>query len=163
MKIAQERSRIRHLGNIIWVRSWIEGIRVLGLGAVDQIQSSGVLHHLKNVAYGLKLIKDILAPNGGVSIMVYGKYGRTAIYQMQHIMKIIRNGSSDINADVRMANKTLNSLPQDHWFDFKFISRQPVAVEIYDRILHKRDACFSISKLFRWLNTSGFYFVVSQV
>ena len=47
MKIAQKRSQIRRLKNIIWVRSWVEGISQLGMGEFHFTQCAGVLHHLK--------------------------------------------------------------------------------------------------------------------
>ena len=36
------------LKNIVWIKSWVEDIRFLGLGIFHQVQSSGVLHHLKD-------------------------------------------------------------------------------------------------------------------
>ena len=33
-KVAQERTRVRRLHNIIWVEGWIEGILILGLGVL---------------------------------------------------------------------------------------------------------------------------------
>ena len=84
MKISQRRARARKLGNIIWIRSWIEDVRFLGLGLFDDFSCSGVLHHLKSPIYGLNILKDQLTNDGGINIMVYGQYGRTGVYQMQN-------------------------------------------------------------------------------
>ena len=75
MKISQIRARIRTLNNIIWIHSWIEEFRFLGLGLFKDFQCSGVLHHLKNPLYGLNVLKDQLTSDGGMNIMVYGLYG----------------------------------------------------------------------------------------
>ena len=72
--MAQQRARVRRLRNIIWVHNWIEGIRFLGIGRFEQLQCSGVLHHLKNPLLGLKILKDSLFRNGGMQLIIYGKY-----------------------------------------------------------------------------------------
>ncbi len=43
----------------------------------DFVVSSGVLHHLPDPAAGLAAIGEVLDPQGAVSIMLYGAYGRT--------------------------------------------------------------------------------------
>ena len=48
MNISQRRARTRKLENIIWIHGWIEDVRYLGLGLFHELQSTGVLHHLKN-------------------------------------------------------------------------------------------------------------------
>ena len=60
MRIAQKRAQIRCLRNIIWIHNWIEGLRFLGLGLFEELQCSGVLHHLKRAVYGLNILKDAL-------------------------------------------------------------------------------------------------------
>ena len=161
MSIAQRLARARKLKNIIWVRSWIEGIKYLGIGSFQESEVSGVLHHLKNPFYGLKILKDSLTSNGGSNIMVYAKYGRTSIYQLQHMMKIINSNEHNIKVEISSANKTLHVLPKQNWFvsnplinDHKYGNNH-----IYDLLLHKRDVAFSMNSLFEWITKSGFHFV----
>ena len=52
MKISQQRACFRKLNNIIWIRTWIEEVRHLGIGLFEQSQCSGVLHHLKTPILG---------------------------------------------------------------------------------------------------------------
>ena len=85
MSIAQKRARIRNLGNIIWIHSWIEDLRLHGTGVFTELQCSGVLHHLKKPSYGLNILKDGLTENGGMSLMVYARCGRKAIYHLQDL------------------------------------------------------------------------------
>ena len=56
MQISQQRARFRKLENIIWIRTWIEGVRYLGIGLFGQSQCSGVLHHLKSPILGLNIL-----------------------------------------------------------------------------------------------------------
>ena len=59
MYISQKRAKIRGLQHIIWIRNWIEAVRFLGMGSFEELQCSGVLHHLKRPSYGLNILKDI--------------------------------------------------------------------------------------------------------
>ena len=108
MKIAQQRTRYRDLRNIIWVNSWIEGIRFFRIGAFETLECSGVLHHLKSPLLGMNILKDTLAEKGGLSIMVYGKYGRTAIYQLQSLLAMINRDSKDLDIELATALKVLD-------------------------------------------------------
>ena len=157
--ISQKRARVRNLQNIIWIHTWIESVRFLGLGFFDDLQASGVLHHLKYPLLGLKLLKDVLTINGGMSLMVYAQYGRTAIYQMQHMFKFYTK--HDIEKEIYFANETLKFLPKDNWFILNPIVSDHKAgnIGIYDLLLHKRDVAYSISTLFNWMELGGVHFI----
>ena len=116
MKITQRRAKARKLTNIIYVNSWIEGSRFYGLGQFKIVQSSGVLHHLKNPSLGLNILKDLSVSNGGMDLMVYAQTGRTAIYMLQNLMRRINSKNDSINHQLQNTNKTLNGLPNHHWF-----------------------------------------------
>lgn len=66
----------------------IQEISTLGQ-TFDLITSSGVLHHLPDPAEGLRALGEVLGPQGAVSIMLYGKYGRTGVYMMQEVFDIL--------------------------------------------------------------------------
>jgi SAM-dependent methyltransferase len=54
------------------------------LGArFDHIVCTGVLHHLADPVVGLTRLREVLAPGGAVTLMVYGRYGRTGVYMLQ--------------------------------------------------------------------------------
>ena len=101
--IAQTRAKIRGLRNIIWSQNWIEGVRFLGIGSFEEVQCSGVLHHIKFPSYGLNILKDSLTNYGGMGLMVYGKYGRTSVYQMQDLLKMINSYQNDIQMELNRA------------------------------------------------------------
>ena len=162
MKISQRRARIRKIENIIWIHSWFEAVRYLGIGLFEQSECSGVLHHLKSPNFGLNILKDILMVNGGMNLMVYANLGRIAVYQVQHIQRLLTLRSDvGILKELTFANHTLNVLPLDHWFYKRSRIRDHKLghADIYDLLLHKRDVAFSISELWQWIITGGLTFV----
>ena len=60
----------------------IEEVGALGR-RFDQIVCTGVLHHLPDPDLGLRALRDVLAPEGALELMVYAPYGRAGIYMMQ--------------------------------------------------------------------------------
>ena len=117
MKIAQRRARIRKLENMVWIRSWIEEVRFLGLGLFKDFQCSGVLHHLKSPPYGLNVLKGQLTSDGGINIMVYGLYGRSGVYHMQELIKMINTNTYEIKNEIKNVNITLSVVPKENWFN----------------------------------------------
>ena len=94
--------------------------------------------------------------------MVYGKYGRTAIYQIQHLMKLINSYTkSDIKIELQNTKHALAALPNHHWFIINnFVNdHRNGNVGIYDLLLHKRDVSFSLDTLFKWIENSGLHYV----
>ena len=164
MHIAQRRAHIRGIRNIIWIQDWIEGVRFLGLSLFHEFQCSGVLHHLKRPSYGLNILKDSLTRFGGMGLMVYAKYGRTAVYQTQDLLKIINSYHGDIEMEIKNAIYILKVLPVQNWFHWFILNsvggdHKKGKVGIYDLLLHKRDVSFSIKTLFEWIRNSGLYFI----
>ena len=161
MHISQKRAKIRGLQNIIWVRDWIEAVRSLGMGSFEELQCSGVLHHLKRPSYGLNILKDSLTESGGMGLMVYGKYGRTSVYQTQDLLKMINSYQTDIEMEINNAIYALKILPDHNWFILNSViaDHKTGNIGIYDLLLHKRDVAFSIKALIEWITSSGLYFV----
>ena len=162
MRIAQRRARMRSLRNIIWIRSWIEDARFLGIGLFNELQCSGVLHHLKSPLFGLNILKNILKPEGSMALMVYAKYGRTAIYQIQHLMKMTNSYSKNmIEMELKNTKHVLEVLPKHNWFIINSLVNDHKTGNsgIYDLFLHKRDVAYSFETLFHWIRNGGLHFV----
>ena len=162
MKIAQRRARARHLKNIVWVRSWIEDARFLGMGLFNELSCSGVLHHLKSPPFGLNILKDVLKPDGKMGLMVYAKYGRSAVYHIQALMKMINSyGTSEIKRELDNAQHALSVLPKHNWFLINELmsDHRKGPIGIYDLLLHKRDVAYSFETLFEWINNGGLHFI----
>ena len=163
MKIAQTRIMMRGQLKVVWVIDWIETIPRLGLGNFDFVGCTGVVHHLKSPQNGLRVLHDAQTHDGGAQFMIYGAYGRTGIYQIQNILRIINQGSHSMVKDLNFAKKilALPSISEYHpWLthspnsDFK-----KGDVGIYDLFLHKRDVSFTISGLYLSVQEAGYHFV----
>ena len=161
MSITQYKARMRQNLKMVWVLDWIESIPKLGLGKFDFAISTGVLHHLKNPQKGSSIMSDLQLPNGGAAFMVYATYGRTPLYWIQNVLRIINEIEHDIEHELENARLVLEALPEDHFFHLgKYQDHEKMGnVGIYDLLLHKRDVSFTTSTVFQWLQKSGYKFV----
>jgi 2-polyprenyl-3-methyl-5-hydroxy-6-metoxy-1,4-benzoquinol methylase len=83
LRIAQARAEVRGLSNIVWEQRSILDLPGSALGLFDYIDCCGVLHHLADPAEGLAALLSVLAPGGGLGLMVYAPHGRTGVYMLQ--------------------------------------------------------------------------------
>jgi len=163
MEIAQKRAEKRGLKNITWVLDSILNIPKLKLGKFDFINCSGVLHHLESPPVGLKILKDSLTTTGGMHIMIYAKYGRTGVYQIQEIMKMVNDGVSNRAEEIMNGKSILSALPATNWF----MRAQELMgdhihfgdVGLYDMFLHKQDRAYSIPEMHEFIQDAGLNFV----
>jgi SAM-dependent methyltransferase len=84
----------------------------LDSGPYDLIVSTGVLHHLPDPDVGLRALRDVLAPDGVMNLMVYGRYLRVGVYMLQEAFR--RLGCSHSLDDVALVRATLQVLPPHH-------------------------------------------------
>ena len=87
----QEKHDIR---NLQLHRLAIERIGELG-ETFDQIVCTGVLHHLSDPDVGLRALRDVLARDGAMHLMVYAPYGRAGITMMQDYCRLLGIGVED--------------------------------------------------------------------
>ncbi|HJD56092.1 MAG TPA: class I SAM-dependent methyltransferase [Rickettsia endosymbiont of Pyrocoelia pectoralis] len=163
MEVAQKRAEVRGLKNITWVNDSILNIPNLKLGKFDYINCTGVLHHLANPDEGLKNLKDSLKPTGGMGLMVYAKYGRTGVYQIQDLMKMINTGTKNRVEEVMNGKLILDNLPATNWYKRGwelFSDYQNFGdVGVYDMFLHKQDRAYSVPELYEFVENAGLHFV----
>lgn len=163
MEIAKKRAEYRGLKNITFINDSIFNIPKLDLGKFDFVNCSGVLHHLSSPPEGLKILQESLKPEGGAGIMVYAKYGRTAVYQIQELMRQVNDGVKVRQDEVDNARKVLESLPATNWYNRSKDLISDVErfgdIGIYDLFLHKQDRCYSIPELYDFVETAGLNFV----
>src|ERR1700722_16609822 len=99
------------LRNLRLHRLAIERIGELG-ETFDQIVCTGVLHHLSDPDAGLRALRNVLARDGAMQIMVYAPYGRAGITMMQDYCRLLAIGVGD--EDLRDLGQTVQALPIDH-------------------------------------------------
>ena len=158
MMIAQARAAARGLKNIRWVNGSLLDLPELGLGIFDYINCSGVLHHLADPDAGLRALTAALKPDGAMLIMVYGRYGRTAIYPLQDVLRQINLGASVPAEKIDAARRLLKDLPASNWFHHSrewFAGDLASDAGIFDLLLHSQDCAYTVAELYRWIEASG--------
>jgi SAM-dependent methyltransferase len=152
--IAQKRAEIRGLGNIRWVRESLLDLPRLDVGAFDYINCVGVLHHLDDPDAGLKALLGVLKDDGVLGLMVYALYGRTGVYQMQSLMRLVNEGASDAGERLARTKEILAALPRGNWFkrgEELYSDHQRGDAGTYDLLLHSRDRAYTVGQLYDWI------------
>ena len=156
-EIAKARIDARGLDNVRFVHGPIESLPDLGLGPFDYIDCCGVLHHLADPGAGLKILRNALAPRGGMGIMVYAPLGRNGVYHAQAMLNMIAGNAPD-DQRIATAKQLLSNLPASNW-----LKRNPHVGDhtslgdagIYDLLLHRRDRAYSVPELVGLLQQGG--------
>ena len=86
-----------------------------GLGPFDYIDCCGVLHHLPDPAAGLQALLSVLAPGGGLGLMVYAPHGRTGVYMLQDALRRLAPDDAPPAARLDVARRVMRSLPDSAW------------------------------------------------
>ena len=163
MEIAQRRAAVRGLDNIVWLQHSLFDIPQLDIGEFDYINCSGVLHHLEDPPAGLKTLTSVLREDGAMSIMLYGKYGRTGVYQLQALLRLINGDDNDLQAKIANTRKVLQDLPPGNWFrrgaELFDDPLKDSDIEVYDLLLHAQDRAYSIPELYEFVRNGGLNFV----
>ena len=145
------------LRNLDLHRLPIEQVGELG-HTFDQIVCTGVLHHLPDPDTGLRALRNVLAPNGAMQLMVYAAYGRAGIYMMQEYCRLL--GVSASEAELRDLGTTIGALSADH--PIAGVSRRAKdflhSDALADALLHPQDRAFTVPQLYAWLERCGLSF-----
>jgi len=159
-KIAKERAKIRGLENITWIHDSLLNLPDLDLGTFDFIDCNGVLHHLTDPDAGLNALKSVLNPEGAMNLMVYAPYGRTGIYQMQNLMRLVNGDEQDSRIRIAETKGILESLPETHWI--KVTEKLGMKnsdlnndAGVHDLFLHAKDRAFTILEVHEFLDKCG--------
>jgi SAM-dependent methyltransferase len=155
--IAEARIRERGLQSVTFHHGAIEDLPRLGLGRFDYVDCCGVLHHLADPAAGLRILADLLSPEGGIGLMVYGEFGRSGVYPMQELLRML--GENDpADRRIETAKRLLRQLPATNLF-----ARNPVLGDhlragdagIHDLLLHARDRAYRVPELIALIDAAG--------
>jgi len=145
------------LRNLDFHRLAIEQVGELGQ-TFDQIVCTGVLHHLRDPDTGLQALRNVLAPNGAMHVMVYAAYGRAGIYMMQEYCRLLGVGPTD--AELHDLGGMVGALSAGH--PIAGVSRRtkdftyPNALA--DALLHPQDRAYTVPQLYSWLERCGLSF-----
>ena len=124
----------------------------------DQIVCTGVLHHLANPRVGLEALRDVLAPDGAMHLMVYAPHGRTGVYMLQEFCR--RVGIPATDEGISELAAALEALPPGHPLEVLLREapdfRTPAALA--DALLHPQDRAYSVPQLLELLEETGLTF-----
>ncbi|MDD3446590.1 MAG: methyltransferase, partial [Zavarzinia sp.] len=118
----------------------------------------GVLHHLDDPAAGLAVLRAVLAPGGGMGLMVYGRIGRSGVYDMQQALRLLSPEDEAPAARLDVARRLLPELPATNRL------RRNEAVNdhirggdagIFDLLLHSRDRAYDIEDFVALIEDGG--------
>ncbi len=155
--IAEARAARRGLTALRCVTASLFDLPSLGLGLFDYIDCCGVLHHLDDPAAGLAALCAVLAPDGGLGVMVYGRLGRTGVYEMQDLLRLVASEGSP-RERIQRARKLMTELPATNWLARNPNLRDHVEggdAGLFDLLLHARDRAFSVEEVGALVDAAG--------
>jgi SAM-dependent methyltransferase len=157
LRHTRDLQRKHDIQNLSFHQLAIEEIGELG-ETYDQILCTGVLHHLSDPDAGLRALRDVLAIDGAMHIMVYAPYGRAGVAMMQDYCRLLEIGVGD--EDLRDLGQTVQALPNDHPIagvvkrakDFA----RPDALA--DALLNPQERAYSVPQIYDWLERCSLNF-----
>jgi SAM-dependent methyltransferase len=157
-KIAAARAAARKLENVAFEEGSILDLPRSGLGPFDYIDCCGVLHHLPDPAEGLAALVSVLAPGGGIGLMVYAPHGRTGVYMLQDALRLLTPPGEDPAARVDVAKRVWKQAPETAW-----LRKNPWLDDhirggdagLYDLLLNPRDVAFTVPQLAKLIEGAG--------
>jgi SAM-dependent methyltransferase len=157
-KVAGARVAARGLDNVAFEEGSILDLPASGLGPFDYIDCCGVLHHLPDPLAGLRALVSVLAPGGGVGLMVYAPHGRTGVYMLQDALRLVAPADEPPATRVDIAKRLWKQAPETAW-----LRRNPWITDhlkggdagIYDLLLNPRDVAFSVPALAALVDAAG--------
>ncbi len=105
----------------------------------------------------------MLKPSGGMGLMLYAKYGRTGVYQLQHLLRLINSNETDLSGKIANTRLLLNDLPESNWFrhNERFLSDHKKLGDsgLVDLLLHEQDVAYSIDEVHALLTQAGLHLI----
>jgi len=162
LAVAKARCEVRSLDRrVTWLNGSLLDVPKMGLGTFDYVNCSGVLHHLESPPAGLAALRSVLADDGALGLMVYGKYGRTAIYQMQDLFRLATPDAADADDPAGIVRDGLRNLPPTNWLSLsggvESVSQVDTDEELYDLFLHSTDRAYSVPELYEFAGGAGLH------
>ncbi len=164
LSVAKARAEVRGLHNLRFHRG---SLLALGTpnsplppnetGPFDYIDCCGVLHHLDDPAEGLRGLDRVLAPGGGIGLMVYAPHGRSGVYPLQEALRPLVDGLSPAD-QVALGRRVLRQIPESHCFRRNPLlsDHQQSDAGFYDLLLHSHDRPYTILELATLCADCGF-------
>lgn len=156
-EIAQGRARARGL-ELDWATSSLLDLPDSGLGPFDYIDCCGVLHHLPDPAAGLRALLSVLAPGGGLGLMVYAPHGRTGVYMVQEALGMLAPEGDAPPGRLDVARRVMRHLPETAWLRANRYFGDHIDggdAGLYDLLLNPRDRAYTVPAFAALLADAG--------
>lgn len=125
----------------------------------DLIVATGVLHHLPDVAAGMKALGACLRPDGALGVMLNAKYGRIGIEMLQLAFSNLGLGPDD--ESVQKVREIISALPPEHpvhnYFKMAPVSAQTDAA-LASVFLNGHERSFTVDESFDLVDSAGLVF-----
>jgi SAM-dependent methyltransferase len=124
----------------------------------DFIVSHGVLHHLPDPAAGLRVLGQLLRPEGVIALMVYARYGRVGVYMLQDLFRLL--GLEQTEQGVATVKDTLSVLGPHHPVRryLQLALDLDTAPGLVDTFLHRLDHSFTVGDCLEMVSQAGLAF-----
>ncbi len=158
LSIAAARAEARGLANISFRAASLLDLPTLGLGRFDYVDCCGVLHHLPDPRRTLAELRDLLAPGGGIGLMLYAPHGRTGVYMLQDALVRLAPADAPPPARLDVAKRVMRHLPPTAWLRANANFGDHLSggdAGLYDLLLNPRDRSYDIPSLLGLLHGAG--------
>lgn len=127
-------------------------------GKFDVILCTGVLHHMADPDAGLAALRDVLAPDGVMVLMLYGRTVRTGVYMLQDAFQ--RIGIDQTPDGVAEVRRILGELPSRHYAQDYIRAAVELKDDaaIVDTFLHPQDRAYTVPQLIEMVEGAGLSF-----
>jgi SAM-dependent methyltransferase len=124
----------------------------------DHVVCTGVLHHLADPGRGLHALREVLAPGGAVTLMVYARHGRAGVYLFQDYCRRLGVGTSA--GDIADLVATLREVPPGHPLGRLLRESRDFADDgaLADALCNPRDRAYTVPELLELLAGAGLRF-----
>ena len=149
-RIAKARATVRGLTNIRFHTGSLLDLPTMNLGRFDYIDCCGVLHHLEDPAAGFAALASVMAPEGGMGLMLYGALGRRGVYEAQAMLKMLGETGEPLTGGIDLAKRLIGQLPETN-----ALARNPAIGDyrrgedaaFVDLLLHARDRAYRVAEI----------------
>jgi len=124
----------------------------------DIIESSGVLHHMKDPIAGLKVLLDLLEPNGFLKLGLYSKIGRRHIVEAREVFN--KKNVKNINKDFKIFRQEIINEKKDLEYRKLVLNEDFYSLSgLKDLLFHVQEYCFTIPEISKMLNNLNLKFI----
>ena len=124
----------------------------------DVILCTGVLHHMADPAAGLWALREVLAPDGVMILMLYGQTVRSGVYMLQDAFR--RMGIEQTPEGVALVRRIIAELPRSHHAQNYIGAADELKDDaaIVDTFLHPQDRAYTVPMILELVEGCGLTF-----